>query len=78
MNYAAADAIRRNKERWLVHPIDLAGCSSFFGGFMGLLMWLTGIEVGYVLTIAIGSNIVSAGLLLWGTRRIINAARGRY
>jgi hypothetical protein len=73
----AATATRQEKEKWLTRPIDWAWNSSFFGGCMGLLMWLNGVETGYVLTIAIGSNICAAVLLGWAVKRITNAARGR-
>ena len=80
MSISAIDT-REEKEQWLIRPIYWGYISSFLGGFMTLCMWLSGVDVVTVLIIAIGANIYSTGMLLWGMHRIIQiarAARGRY
>lgn len=68
-------ATKSEKLKWLLRPVVWAYSTSFFGGFVGFMMWLNGIEIPFVLTVAIGSNIVSAGLLLWAQKRVTELAR---
>lgn len=72
----AAYETRREKLEWLTRPIEWAYLASVFGGIIGALMWYNGdVSIENIAAVAIGSNIIAAGLLLWGTVRLTNAAR---
>ena len=78
MSAIGANATREDRLKWLTRPVTIAYGWTFFGGFMGGMMWLNGIETEYVLIIAIGAHIGATGLLLWGLKRITNVSQGQF
>lgn len=79
MAVVAQSATRQEKEKWLTRPLDWAGHCGMYGSIFAGLGWFNGdIDLSIVAGIALGTILVMIGLLMWGIRRVHNAARGRY
>lgn len=75
---AAVIHSREEKLQWLVRPLVWAYYACMIGIIFAALMWLDGkIEPEIVSVIALTSLAVAAALLLWGTRRVLQAGRSR-
>jgi hypothetical protein len=75
----AALRTRDDKLKWLLRPFDWAFDIAFFGCFFGAVYCYFGLASPTVLQwTLIGALGVIGPLLLWGTARLSNAARGRF
>jgi hypothetical protein len=75
MTAISANATREEKRQWLTSPLGHAASVSFFGGFGLGLMWLNGMDIGYVATMAVASNAIAYCLILWQSKRLSDATR---
>lgn len=68
----------REKEKWLVRPINWASNVAFFSFVFGAVYYWYGFfeDRTLIISLVIAMGIASV-LLFWGYVRILNAARGR-
>lgn len=73
-----AAATRQEKEKWLLQPIGIASTVAWFGCIFGFVYYYFGFVDLEVVVVGLCAALgVIAGLLLWGTKRIADAAHGR-
>lgn len=74
----AAHETREEKLKWLLQPVEWASNVAFFGAVFGFVFWYFEIYGATTLIVALVAMLaLIAGLLIWASARISNAARGR-
>jgi len=79
MSVAAPDN-RKERLKWLLRPFDWALHVTVYTAIVVLLTWtdpeITSLTDDFVAVLSITASLTVAGLLIWGTRRILYIARG--
>lgn len=78
MSVDAVHGTREEKLKWLLRPVEWASNVAAFGAVFGFVFWYFEMYGDTTLIVALVAMLaLIAGLLIWGSARISNAARGR-
>jgi hypothetical protein len=70
---------REDRLKWLLRPFDWALGVCIYPVLLTGMMWFDGkLPLQDAAVILFGALVIAAGLILWGIRRVMNAARGRW
>lgn len=70
---------REDKLKWLLRPFEWALSVCVYPALLVGMMWFDGkLPWRDAAVILFAALVIAAGLVLWGIRRMTNAARGRW